>query len=263
MEPDTNNSKKGSIMKTNMLQRAMTVAVLAALMPAGRVLVAAEQPTGGSDKAATTNERVAAIVQSLRESGAKLKQYEWFETTVVAVNGEEKMRKQNRCYHGEDGVLQKVPVAAAPAPQKKRGLRGRIAEKKQKEMGDYMQQVIGMVHLYVPPDPKRLQAMKEKGNISIQILSPGKRIRLDFHNYRQPQDRLGVEVDLNTNRLLGLSISSYVGTPKDAFTCNAKFAGLKDGTTYLAETVLDAKAKNVKVTVKNSGYRKMVSDLNK
>jgi len=246
-------------MKANILQTSTRVVVLVVFMATGRALVAEEQPAEGGDWAVAIDERVVAIMQSLKESRAKLQQYEWVETTVVAVKGEEKMRKQTRCYYGEDGILQKIPVTAAPAPQKKRGLRGRVAAKKQKEMVDYMQRVIDMVHLYVPPDAKRLQSAKEKGDVSIRILSPGKRIRLDFHHYRLPQDTLGVELDVTTDRLLGLTVSSYLGTPKDSFTCNARFARLKDGTSYLAESVVEAKAKNLKVTVKNSGYRRMAS----
>ena len=37
-------------------------------------------------------ERVAAIKQALQDSMAALRQYEWVETTVVSVKGEEKSR---------------------------------------------------------------------------------------------------------------------------------------------------------------------------
>ena len=55
-------------------------------------------------------ERIAAIKQSLQESQARLRSYEWIETTVVSLKGEEKSRKQNRCYYGAEGKVQKVSV---------------------------------------------------------------------------------------------------------------------------------------------------------
>lgn len=58
----------------------------------------------------TTEERVAAFKQSLQESQAKIRQYEWIETTVVSLKGEEKSRSQNRCYYGADGIVQKVAI---------------------------------------------------------------------------------------------------------------------------------------------------------
>ena len=48
----------------------------------------------------TVDQRVAAIKQSLAQSQAALKAYEWIETTAVSLKGEEKSRTQNRCYYG-------------------------------------------------------------------------------------------------------------------------------------------------------------------
>src|SRR5262245_39018523 len=75
-------------------------------------------------------ERAAVLKATMAASQAVLRQYEWIETTVVSLKGEEKSRKQQRCYYGADGGLQKVQVGDTPAAEKKRGLRGRIAEKK-------------------------------------------------------------------------------------------------------------------------------------
>src|ERR1044071_7460717 len=63
----------------------------------------------------TPQERAAALKQSMQESQAKLRQYEWTETTVVSLKGEEKARTQKRCYYGADGKVQKVPMGDAPA----------------------------------------------------------------------------------------------------------------------------------------------------
>ncbi len=48
------------------------------------------------------------------EGSKKLAQYQWIETTVISLKGEEKSRKQNQCYYGADGKVQKVPVAGQP-----------------------------------------------------------------------------------------------------------------------------------------------------
>ena len=77
-----------------------------------------------------------------------------------------------------------------------------------------------------------------------------------FRSYRMPGDVLGVELDLTSNRILALHVSSYVETPSDPVTMQVQFANLTDGTGHQAKTVLNAKAKEVTVTVENSGYRK-------
>jgi hypothetical protein len=58
---------------------------------------------------------VTAIKQSLEDSKVALHQYEWVETTIISVKGEEKSRTQQRCYYGADGKIQKIgPGPADP-----------------------------------------------------------------------------------------------------------------------------------------------------
>lgn len=202
-------------------------------------------------------ERAALLKASMAASQAVLKQYKWIETTVVSLKGEEKSRKQERCYYGADGGVQKVEVSSTPEPAKKRGLRGKIAETKKEEMADYMKSAVALVKSYVPPSPARIQAAKDAGKVSIDLLEPGKRARLNFRDYEKPGDNLGVEVDLASNRPLGLKVATYLEDAKDAVTLDVRMGQLNDGTTYPAEVTLDAKTKNLTVTAKNSGYRKV------
>jgi len=209
--------------------------------------VLAQQPTGP--------DHVAALKAALEASQIALKQYEWIETTVVSLKDEEKSRKQARCYYGADGALQKVEANRSPEPAKKGGLRGLIARKKKEELTDYMKNAVSLVKAYVPPSPAKLQAEKDAGQVSIDMLEPGKRVRLNFRDYDRPGDNLGVELDLVNNRPLALTVSSYIDDPKEAVTLAVKMGQLKDGTLYAVESTLEAKAKNLMIKVQNSGYR--------
>jgi len=201
-------------------------------------------------------ERAAILKATLAASQAVLRQYEWVETTVVSLKDEEKSRKQERCYYGADGGLQKVELSESPEPKKKRGLRGRIAEKKKEELTDYMKSAVTLVKTYVPPNPAKIQAAKDAGKVSIEVLDPGKRVRLNFRDYEKPGDNLGVEVDLVSNRPLGVKVSTYLDDAKDVVTLDVRMGQLNEGTTYPSDITLDAKAKHLQVTVKNGGYRK-------
>ena len=76
-------------------------------------LALAQDKPGG----AAAQERIAALKQSLAQSQQRLRQYEWIETTVVSLKGEEKSRKVLRCYYGADGKIEKLPVSSpADAP---------------------------------------------------------------------------------------------------------------------------------------------------
>lgn len=221
------------------------------------VLVAGlARPVPAAAQGQPVAERVATLKAALAASQAALKQYEWIETTVISLKGEEKSRKLSRCYYGADGGVTKVPLTTPPPQKKKRGLRGRIIENKKEELTEYMQQAVGLVKSYVPPNPALIQAAKDTRKVSADMLQPGKRVRLNFRDYQKLGDTLGVEVDVTNNRLLGLTVKTYLEDAKDAISLNAKFAALADGSTYPDAITLDAPAKKIKVNVDNSGYRK-------
>ena len=233
---------------------AMTVSVSSVPALAQPPAAPAAQPAEAAASPAP-QERVAAIKKSFAESQAKLRKYEWIETTIVSLKGEEKSRKQNRCYYGADGKVQKVPLAAPAEEKPERGLRGRIKEKKKEELADYMEEAAALVHKYLPPDQEKIQKCNEAGKTSIQILEPGKRAKVQFRDYLQPGDSLSVDIDPANNRVLGVGVASALGKDKDPVTLAVKFDTFPDGTIYTSETTLEAKAKNVKVTVQNTGYR--------
>lgn len=236
-------------MKTNRHPKAARISILTLVLVALALPGLAQQPTAA--------ERAALLKATMAASQAVLKQYEWIETTVVSLKGEEKSRKQERCYYGADGGVQKVEVSSTPEPAKKRGLRGKIAESKKEELTDYMKSAVALVKAYVPPSPMKIEAAKNAGKVSIDVLEPGKRARLNFRDYVKPGDNLGVEVDLASNRPLSLKVATYLEDAKDAVTLDVRMGQLNDGTAYPSDVALDAKAKSLAVTVKNSGYRKM------
>lgn len=247
------------------------VSCVALALVATSLSVAQPSPAGPSsvqsagDQKPSVPERVAALKQSLAESQKNLRSYEWIETTVVTMKGEEKSNTQQRCYYGADGKLQKVPLAPAPEEKQARGIRGKIAEKKKAELTGYMKQAVELVKKYVPPDHDAIEKVKNAGNISVAVLDPGKRVRLDLTNYLIPGDSLKVEMTLADNRLAAISVDSFLegeegsSDKKDPVAVKVRMGTLTDGTTYAEETVLDAEAKHLKVTVSNSGYRKMGS----
>ena len=227
----------------NSLRQASLTLVLAALALPGF----AQQPTAA--------ERTAMLKATMASSQALLKPYEWIETTVVSLKGEEKSRLLNRCYHGADGKVQKVPLTAPPPAKKKPGLRGKIAESKKEEMVDYMKEAVALVRLYMPPEPVLIQKAKDAGKVSISP-QPGQRVRLTFADYLKAGDSRALDVDLANNRPLEAKVSSYLDSQKEPVTLDVRFGTLDNSATYAANVVLEAKGKNLKVTVENSGYRK-------
>jgi hypothetical protein len=233
-----------------MVVKTAGVRMLAAVLIASSGMAAAQAPQP------SLQERVAGIKATFAASQVALRQYEWIETTVVSLNGEEKSNKQQRCYYGADGALQKVLIDASPPPATKPGLRGRIIANKTAELTQYMQNAVGLVKSYVPPDPGKIQAAKDAGNVGIQVLDPGKRAQINFADYQKPGDNLAISIDIANNIVSGVGVSTYLDSATDVVTLNAVMGQLNDGTIYTSSVTLNAAAKNLIVTVQNSGYRK-------
>lgn len=217
---------------------------------------AAQQQAGGGMIADALKEKLAAVKQSAAANQAALRQYMWSESIQVAVNGEVKNTKQMSCRYGPDGKPQCAPVGPPPQQEQQGGLRGRIAEKKKEEFTDYMQQVKGLIGLYVPPDGARMEAAHTAGNLSFSRPAAGE-AALVFRNYSLSGDSMTLDFSMAAKKLAGLSVNTYLGDPSSPVTLNVQFAPLPDGTNYPAQEVVNAAAKGIVLTVTNSNYQKL------
>jgi hypothetical protein len=212
---------------------------------------------GGAD-------RVAAFKQSMQEGLARIRQYEWVETTIISLKGEEKARKQNRAFYGADGKVQKVPIGGAPPATednkgggRRRGggrVKEKIVENKKEDIQEYMEEAVKLIHSYVPPNAAQIQAAKDAGHVTVSPPANG-RVHIEITQYVKPGDSLSVDLDAAANRLVGLTVKSYLDKPDEPITLAADMKALPDGALYAAETTLDAKAKNIRVVVQNSGHK--------
>ncbi len=238
-----------------------TATIVAAATLGFGALLQAQQPPAQSGGGAP--DRVAALKQTLQQGIALARKYEWVETTIIKMKGEEKARKQNRCYYGADGKVQKVSLDA-PVQQVQdqgggRGRRGgrlkqRVVENKKNEMKDYMEKAAALIHRYVPPNPQQIQAAKEGGRIALNPQGAGM-IRLVISQYLLTGDSVSIDLDGASNRLLGLGVNTYLDKPEDAVTLAVQMAALPDGAVYAGQTTFDATAKNITVVIQNSGHR--------
>jgi hypothetical protein len=200
-------------------------------------------------------EKLAAVKQAAAENRQRLQQYQWTETTQVTLKGDQKPPTQNLCQYGPDGQVQKTPIGPPPEQPSAGRMKQRIIEKKKEEMQDYMQDVKAVLAMYIPPDPQRMQQAYQAGNVAFSPV-PGA-INLVFTNYAQQGDKMTLTFDTGQRKIRALSIDTYMGEAKDKVTLQAQMASLPDGTNYVAQSVLNASAKQLTVTTTNSNYQKL------
>lgn len=219
------------------------------IMLAAVTLWSQEQP--GAAKQAL-QERIAELKQSMAANQAKLRTYQWVETTEVSLKGEIKKREQKQCRYGPDGQVQKTPIGEAGGGSKRpqRGLRGKIVEKKVDELKDYMERVSSLVSRYVPPDPQKMRA----ANASLNRPAAGI-ASLVFQDYAKPGDKVTLAFDTAARKLQSYTVNTYLDSPQDIVNLTAEFSSLPDGTNYIAQTRLNATGKQITVNTTNSNYR--------
>jgi hypothetical protein len=137
-------------------------------------------------------------------------------------------------------------------------MKQRIIEKKKEEMQEYMEDVKGLLAMYVPPDPQKMEQAFQAGKVSLN--PSGGLVNLIFKDYAQPGDQMTLTFDTASKKITSLSVNTYMGEAKDAVTLQVQMASLPDGTNYAQQTVLNASAKQLVVTTTNSNYQKLGGD---
>ncbi len=214
--------------------------------------LAAGQPAEAQD----LQQKLAAAKQSAAQNQQTLRSYGWIEKVELSLKGEVKNTTVNSCRYGPDGKVQKTAVVEPPPPEKKRGLRGKIVEKKTGEMKAELEAAAALVHQYVPPDPGRMQVVMNTGTASLAQAGPGA-VVLKFPGYEKAGDSLALTFESAVKTLKQIDVSSYLDAPANPVTLRVGMQSLPDGTSYPGSVVLGMPASQVEVRITNSNYQRL------
>lgn len=229
-----------------------------ALLPAAAMLavvVPALSQTAGAG--GELQQKMVAVKQSVAENQQQLHQYQWTETTQLALKGDPKPARSFQCQYGPDGTVQKTPIGAPPPPPSGGKMKQRIVEKKKEEIQGYMDEVKTLLAKYVPPDPQKMAQAYQAGNVSLSPNPASQAVELVFKNYAQSGDQMTLSFNAATKKVSSLKVNTYMDDPKDVVTLAVQMASLPDGPNYVQQSVLDATAKQIQVTTTNSNYQKL------
>jgi hypothetical protein len=232
----------GAASRTIAKSTLIGIAVLAASFP-----VLAQQ--------SAVQDRLAMAKEAMAANAQKLRQYQWVETTQLALNGDTKPPTQDSCQYGPDGTVQKTPIGPPPQPPSGGPLKRRVIENKMAEMKQYMGEVKSLLAMYLPPSPQKMEQAKQAGNFSVNPVSGA--VNLVFKNYAQAGDQMTVTFDTIAKKVSSVSVNTYLGTAQDVVTLQVQMASLPDGTNYPQQTILNATAKQLVVTTSNSNYQRL------
>ena len=89
-------------------------------------------------------QKVADLKQAMATNKQALAQYTWIEQDTISLKGEEKKEELYNVQLGPDGKPQKTPIdpsSVSDDERQRRGLRGRIIEKKTEEYKEYAESI--------------------------------------------------------------------------------------------------------------------------
>lgn len=240
--------------QTNMKKQAFSptfIAMLLALIP---ILLARGQSQ-------EMQERIAEVKQAAAMNKQMLAQYTWMEQDIISIKGEEKKEELYNVQLGPDGKPQKTPVdpsSVSDDERRRRGLRGRIIEKKTEEYKEYAESIKTLIQQYVPPDKDLLQQAYQQGNVMIgpQAYSPGE-YKLVISNYVKQGDNMTLVMDKAQKDLVSLTIATYLSDPSDAVNVNVQFSRLPSGPNHVSTETINGVGKHLTIQVQNSNYQQM------
>jgi hypothetical protein len=201
-------------------------------------------------------QRLAEIKQASAANKQKLAHYTWQEQQITSIKGEVKKQQLFQVTMGPDGQQEKTPIGGSQAAPPSGGrLKRHIVEKKQAEYKDYGEQIADLSKQYTQPDPAKLQAAYQAGNVSLQLGGGEGDVTLVIKNYVKPNDSLKLVFNKQQKALQSVQVSTYLDDPKDAVTIAAQFSKLPDGTNHVASTQVDGVSKQLTVVTQNSNYQ--------
>ena len=216
------------------------------------LVLAAGRPTEAQD----LQQKVAAAKQAAAQNQQALRSYSWMEKTEISLKGEVKSTKVESCRYGSDGKVLKTPASEPPPPpEKKRGMKGRVIEKKTGEMKEEMQAAVALVQRYVPPSPDKMQAAMAAGRITVVPGAGSTALRIA--DYEKAGDSLVLTLDSASKGMKQVDVDTWMESPADKVTLNVQMQSLPDGTSAAGTVVLAIPSSQVQVRITNSNYQKL------
>ena len=225
------------------------------VMGCALALVALALVGGQPAEAQDLQQKLAAAKQAAAQNQQALRSYTWLEKTELSFKGEVKNTKVESCRYGPDGKVQKTVIEAPPPPEQKRGLRGKVVEKKTGEMKEELESASALVHRYVPPDPGLMQVVMGAGKASLAQQGPDA-VALKFADYVKAGDALTLTFDPAVKAMRQMAVNTYLDDPASPVTLQVQMASLPDAA-YPGSVTLAIPASQIEVRITNSNYQKV------
>jgi hypothetical protein len=241
-------------MKTRLVHGSKGPALVLPIVTAAAALLLSALPFHAQNP--EVQQKLGEIKAASAANKQALAHYTWQEQQTTSIKGDVKKQQVFQVSVGPDGQQQKTQIGGSQAAPPSGGrLKQHVVEKKTAEFKDYGAQIADLAKQYTQPDPGRLQAAFQAGNVSLQSGGGEGEFTLVIKNYVKPNDSVTLVFNKQQKAIQSVHVASYLDSPSDGVTIAAEFAKLPDGTNHVTGTQVDGVSKQLTVVTQNSNYR--------
>ena len=191
------------------------------------------------------------IAEGRKQNQEMLRAYTWNTRTEVKIDGEVKSVKVDLVRYDADGTLQKTKISDSADGQKApRGVKGKVAKKKQKGMQEWAAELMQLLQKYSLPTAGSLLDFLNKATVE----QDGQLATVTASNVVQSGDTMTMLVDAGTRQMKMIEVSTSLDG--DAVDVEILKETLENGPSYTARQIVKVPAQKVELTVENFNFQK-------
>ncbi|HEX4274214.1 MAG TPA: hypothetical protein VHZ74_02615 [Bryobacteraceae bacterium] len=198
------------------------------------------------------------IGQSMKQNADELKHYSYKRRTEINVK-DKSFGPRVDLVRYVDGKRETIPLEKPARPDQsggRRGLRGKIVEKKIEEKTDEMKEererLDALLHSYLSPGSDSMRAVFEKAAISRTGPGPDADVKVVAKGIMKPSDSFTLIWSVANRRPVSIDIHAELDGKPVQLT--REYAVLKDGPFYAIHTVIFMPTKNTRINIDTFDY---------
>jgi hypothetical protein len=190
------------------------------------------------------------FLKAQRDNAQAMRMYVWKSRTEIRKNGESKNTQLYLMRYDLNGTLQKTPIGVSAKPDvPTRGLRGKVAQKKVKELQETVEELSNLVKSYSHLPPAKMQDF-----LVGRTVGGSRDIQVQGKNVLRTGDALTIWIDADTHKQKRMEITTSMDSkPVHA---SSDFRNLPEGLNYAARTVVDYPAEQLQLISENFDYQR-------
>jgi hypothetical protein len=199
------------------------------------------------------------IGQDMKQNSEELKHYSYTRRTEIQIK-DKSLGARVDLVRYLNGKMETIPIETPARPDQsgdRRGLRGRIVEKKMEQKKDEMKEererLEGLLHSYLSPGTDSMRAMLEEAAISRMGPGPDADIKIVAKGIVKPSDSFTLVWSVVNRRPVSIDIRAELDGKPVQLTL--EYDNLKGGPFYAAHTVIAMPKKETVIRIDTFDYK--------